>query len=39
MSQPMPETAWAEYTPDITNLITEDDTPGDNIFSEKSNAC
>lgn len=35
MSQPLPETAWAEFAPDISNLITEDDTPVDNIFSEK----
>lgn len=35
MSHPMPEPAWAEYAPDISNLITEDDTPVDNIFSEK----
>ena len=35
MSSVMPEPAWAEYAPDISKLITEDDTPVDNIFSEK----
>ncbi len=35
MSHALAEPDWAEYTPDISNLITEDDTPVDNILTEK----
>ena len=35
MSAALPQSAWAEYAPDISQLITEDDTPVDNILTEK----
>ena len=35
MSSAITPSAWADYAPDISHLITEDETPVDNILTEK----
>lgn len=35
MSSATTQSAWTDYAPDISQLITEDDTPVDNILTEK----